>query len=67
MAIESEDVSTQVLFSNTFQRTIVKNTIDSLLSVKKGSFFFTLHIYLPTISNPSIWNISTLRIKKDLL
>lgn len=56
MAIESEDVSTQVLFSNTFQRTIVKNTIDSLLSVKKGSFFFTLHIYLPTISN-----------KKDLL
>lgn len=52
MGIESEDASTQLLFSNTFHRTIDKNTLDRFTFVGKEFtyFFFYLtnlyHIYI---------------------
>lgn len=52
MGIESEDASTQLLFSNTFHRTIDKDTLDRFTFVGKEFtyFFFYLtnlyHIYI---------------------
>lgn len=52
MGIESEDASTQLLFSNTFRRTIDKNTLDRFTFVGREFtyFFFYLtnlyHIYI---------------------
>lgn len=55
MGIESEDASTQLLFSNTFHRTIDKDTLDRFTFVgKEFTYFFFLphefishlHIYL---------------------
>lgn len=54
MGIESEDASTQLLFSNTFRRTIDKDTLDRFTFVgKEFTYFFLphefishLHIYL---------------------
>lgn len=53
MGIESEDASTQLLFSNTFHRTIDKNTLDHFRRERIYLFFFLphefishLHIYL---------------------
>lgn len=48
MGIESEDASTQLLFSNTFHRTIDKNTLDRFTFVGKEFtyFFFISRIYI---------------------
>lgn len=52
MGIESEDASTQLLFSNTFHRTIDKDMLDRFTFVGKEFtyFFFYLtnlyHIYI---------------------